>query len=372
MRKRRRRSHPTEHNPNWVELGDQRIRAMGFTEGGAPYGLTAEEFERGDSGPIEQPKSDFPVRANWADAKEALYLLLEREGRRPTPGAVGFVRNIGEGFSNRVFGTSIKHASGQEDWIVVKLPSPTARPDRDDHARREAAVLRYLEGQSLPFKVPRPIGEIGSPVGLAIVQEWIDGMSVNLKSPVVFGEPPWELVARVAAALHGLDPTPLRAHIPAYASRRDHALARAACFEGLDEAEAKESSAWAFAHLPAARPPSLLHGDLLGQNLKRGLNADDVGVIDWAEAQIGDPAYDLAIVTRGVKKPFGDPHGRERLVETYNRLARTPITLFDVHLHELVLAAHWYRDICENHGTGSPHAENQRVAWRSLLKRAPR
>jgi aminoglycoside phosphotransferase (APT) family kinase protein len=345
---------------------------MGFTEGGAPYGLTAEEFEHTVSGPVQQPKIDVPVRANWADAKEALYLLLEREAGRPNADVVGFLRKVGEGFSNRVFGTSIKRASGQEDWVVVKLPSPTAREDRDDHARREVAVLRYLEGQLLPFKVPRLLGGIESPCGLAIVQEWIDGMSVDLKRPAVFGEPPWELVARVAAAIHGLDATPLRGHLPVHAARCDHALAWVARVEGLDEIEAKETSAWAFEHLPPAEPSSLLHGDLLGQNLKRTPNGDDVGVIDWAEAQIGDPAYDLAIVTRCVRKPFGDPHGRQRLVEMYNRCARTPITLFDLHLHELLLAAHWYRDICENHGTGSPHAENMRAAWRSLLKRAPR
>jgi len=206
MTRRRRRNHPVENDPNWVEWGDERIWAVGFTEGGAPYGLTPEEFEGTVSGPIQQPEIHFPVYANWADAKEALYLLLEREGRPPNADAVGFIREVGEGLSNRVFGTSIKRASGQEEWVVVKFPSPTAGEDRDDHARREVAVLRYLEDQFLPFKVPRQIGEIESPSGLAIVQEWIDGMSVDLRSPVVFGEAPWELVARVAAAIHNLDP----------------------------------------------------------------------------------------------------------------------------------------------------------------------
>ena len=49
----------------------------------------------------------------------------------------------------------------------------------------------------------------------------------------------------------------------------------------------------------------LLHGDLLPLNLLWGRETDELGVVDWESARIGDPAYDLAIVTRGHAKPFG-------------------------------------------------------------------
>ncbi len=63
---------------------------------------------------------------------------------------------------------------------------------------------------------------------------------------------------------------------------------------------------------PSIRP--LLHGDLLGQNIL--LAADGPHhVIDWEHVKHGDPAYDLAIVTRGVKQPFQIANGLDRLLE---------------------------------------------------------
>jgi len=53
---------------------------------------------------------------------------------------------------------------------------------------------------------------------------------------------------------------------------------------------------------PPDDPSVLLHGDLLGQIL---LAMDGPHhVINWEYATRGDPAYDLAIVTRGVEQPF--------------------------------------------------------------------
>jgi thiamine kinase-like enzyme len=44
-----------------------------------------------------------------------------------------------------------------------------------------------------------------------------------------------------------------------------------------------------------------LDGDLLPQNMLFGVRDDrEIDVVDWERAQIGDAAYDLAIVTRGV------------------------------------------------------------------------
>jgi thiamine kinase-like enzyme len=46
-----------------------------------------------------------------------------------------------------------------------------------------------------------------------------------------------------------------------------------------------------------------LHGDLLPQNLLFTIPDDrEIAVVDWECAQIGDAAYDLAIVTRGVRR----------------------------------------------------------------------
>jgi hypothetical protein len=105
---------------------------------------------------------------------------------------------------------------------------------------------------------------------------------------------------------------------------------------------AREVHAWALEHLPPDEPAVLLHGDLLGQNiLLRPREA--LGLIDWERAQLGDPAYDLAIVTRGARQPFQIAGGLDRLLESYAGQA-TEIKKDNVHLYELCLLARWYRE----------------------------
>jgi aminoglycoside phosphotransferase (APT) family kinase protein len=74
-----------------------------------------------------------------------------------------------------------------------------------------------------------------------------------------------------------------------------------------------------------------VHGDLLGQNILLGVDDRDA-VIDWEYAQFGDPAYDLAIVTRGVWRPFQIEKGMERLLEAYAKAGGAEVTRAHVNL----------------------------------------
>jgi hypothetical protein len=56
------------------------------------------------------------------------------------------------------------------------------------------------------------------------------------------------------------------------------------------EPEAVDPCAWEEEHLPPGTASTLIHGDLLGQNILLGLGGPDA-VIDWEYAQFGDPAY---------------------------------------------------------------------------------
>jgi hypothetical protein len=59
----------------------------------------------------------------------------------------------------------------------------------------------------------------------------------------------------------------------------------------------------------------------------------------------GDPAYDLAIVTRGNRQPFQTSGGMDRLLDAYRRHGGDPAVTNDhVRLHELCLLATWVRD----------------------------
>ena len=318
---------------------------------------------------IEAGERERLPRPNWLDAKDVLCEIALRAGIAIDRGTIGRIRHIGDGLSNVVFGGTARLHERETD-LVVKLPSPRAMPGRDDRLRKEAAVLRHLHAQRLTFAIPRPIGEIETSAGLAVVQEWVDGLEVDLRAPRFRGGKPWEFVATVAAAIHAIDPAPIHEHLPTHLTRRGHAVAGVSGLQKLDELEARDSEAWILDRLPPDTPAGLLHGDLLGQNLRRPWEATGpAGVIDWAEALVGDPAYDLAIVTRGHRKPFGVANGLARLVEAYNRVAESPLTVPEVHVHELMLHAGFYRDAVRDYGPCGPQAEQQRLTWRSLLRR---
>jgi aminoglycoside phosphotransferase (APT) family kinase protein len=305
---------------------------------------------------------------NWADANEVLIELLQNAGVPPSRRTIGRIRYVGSGLSNIVFGAEVEYPAGRKQAVVVKLPSDDANDGRDRSLRSEAALLGYLCNQRLPFRVPRPIAEMKTAMGLGVIQEWVDGIPVDLRR--FRGGKPWELVAQVAAAVHAIDPAPMRDWLPGYPTWQDHALGFASPLQDLEEPEAEDTRAWVREHLPAPIASCLLHGDLLGQNLRRRWDPEGIAVIDWAEARVGDPAFDLAIVTRGARKPFGTPDGLQRLLEAYNALAPAPLSTRQVQLYELILVAGFYVAVVGNYGKGSPHAEDQRRAWQSVLRRA--
>lgn len=69
-----------------------------------------------------------------------------------------------------------------------------------------------------------------------------------------------------------------------------------------------------------------------------------VGVVDWEMARVGDPAYDLAIVSRGDRRVLGVKDGLKVLVEDYLEFGGQPISLTDVRLHELLLLLYWLQE----------------------------
>ena len=130
--------------------------------------------------------------------------------------------------------------------------------------------------------------------------------------------------------------------------------------------EMRDAHGWAMEHLPPAEPSALLHGDLLGQNILLSMDGPH-HVIDWEYARRGDPAYDLAIVTRGVRRPFQIDRGLERLLEAYREHGGRDVAADHVHVYELCLVAGWYREAVSGQWAHPPAAEIDRM--RSLLRR---
>lgn len=299
----------------------------------------------------------------------ALRVLESLTGARSARAqAVGRLVSLGEGIHYRVCGATCL-LEGREVALVVRVPHRYSGRAVTAAAIRERRVLEHLGRLALPIRIPGPVAEIPVPTGLAVVQEWLRGVPCELRAPVSGGRP-WEYVAEAAAAVHAVDPAPLREFLP-NADVRSHARAEIDRLRELGIPEAKEAAAWADAHMPPEGAGVLLHGDLLGQNLLL-TPEEPPGVIDWGMAGLGDPAHDLAIVTRGARRPFQVEHGLERLLEAYERRSGRKLTPSRVHLHELVLCAGFYREEAREHGAASPAAARARAKLRGVLGRAVR
>jgi aminoglycoside phosphotransferase (APT) family kinase protein len=355
---------PQGEGDDWVEWGGERMWAAGFTEGGAPFGLTESEFRKagrqGSTGP------------GWAVAAEVLRQALVYLGAADEDAEVGWVRYLGDGLTYVTYGADCRLPDGREHPLVVRLPRPGAEGDQETEARREQHLLRHLQGVDRPFRLPRTLGVWPVEGGLAVVQEWLSGVPADLRASRFPGGRPWELVGRVAAWVHHLDPEPHRAVLSGYETRREHALAFARVFERVSGSDGEAVRGWVREHLPPAKPSRLLHGDLLGQNLLLSLEDEPVGVVDWGAAFLGDPAYDLAVVTRGVRRPFQVSGGLHRLLEEYHRGGGKPVSIVDVHLHELCLRAKLFLDAARDYGERSAHAGHLRNGMMRVLERAER
>ena len=83
---------------------------------------------------------------------------------------------------------------------------------------------------------------------------------------------------------------------------------------------------------------------------------------------MGDPAYDLAIVTRGVRRPFKMADGLDRLLASYDEAGGAPLTKTNVHFHELCLLGGYYLAALQGDHPDPPGQVLQHM--RGLLGRA--
>jgi aminoglycoside phosphotransferase (APT) family kinase protein len=156
-----------------------------------------------------------------------------------------------------------------------------------------------------------------------------------------------------------------------YATRREHAEAFLAALEGraLDDPVVRDAHAWAREHLPPPTRATLIHGDLLGQNLLLSWTGEPVGVIDWECATAGDPAYDLAIVTRGGRRPFQLADGLKRLLAAYVEAGGAEVCAAEVSFHEICLAIGWYQQSLDPETRSAP-PDQQLARLKGILGRA--
>jgi aminoglycoside phosphotransferase (APT) family kinase protein len=307
-----------------------------------------------------------------AEAAEALRRALqERYG--PGAGArVAYLGFLGEGLSYRVYEAecALPARDGGEQTLVVRVPRPDAEPDLSELAEREDALLRHLVTLGLPLRLPEVLASVATGAGLAMVQRFVRGAPLDTAGERTRGLRPWEIIARVAAVIHGVATAPLAASLKRHGTRRAHALHALLDLDDLGLSEARVARSWAEDHLPPDEPASLLHADLLGQNLRVDPHGESpLGVIDWQYAEVGDPAFDMAIVTRGVREPFDREGGMALLLQAYAERGGRALRPCEVQLHELCLLAGWLQDAAETSGEDSEQADQARYRFRAAVKR---
>jgi aminoglycoside phosphotransferase (APT) family kinase protein len=331
---------PEAGGDDWIEWGGELYYDVGTTSGGAPYGPTQEQFRENNE--------RYERTAPWAIAKVALRRVLE--GRTGGTVDVGYVRHLGAGFSSNAFFAEVGASamSPASNPFVASVPRPDADPKRDERAIRELAILARLSRLQLPFRVAQPVGAVREAGRLVTVRQFLPGIGLPWQGTSRPGiARPWEVVAQVAAAVHTAETAHVQEVVrPAYRTRREHGEAELAAFEGLD-GEFQDARVWAAAHLPPDEPSQLIHGDLLPQNILAG--PESLAVLDWEHACMGDPASDLAIVTRGVKRPFGVENGFRSLISAYAAAGGPSINPSDVRFYELCLLAHQARSAGGEH-----------------------
>ncbi len=354
-------SEPRPEGNDWVDWGGERVWAVGFTEGGAPFGLSVEEFR------VMNAKDQRG--AGWARAKAVLERAFERWACPGTQVHVGWVTKVGDGLSREVFAAEVemtRAGSAQSGPYAALLPTRDADADLDRRATAELGLLARLAEIELPFRVPTGIGVVPDAGRLALVREFIGGVPLDLRAGRQGGIRPWQVIGGIAARVHSIGAARVSGVLGGTASRREHAEAGLGALHELGGAEIEEAAAWAREHLPPPEPSVLVHGDLLGQNiLLRPDNA--TGVIDWEYSTLGDPAYDLAIVTRGVRRPFQIDGGLERLLEAYAAAGGANVSVAQVRIHELCLAAGWYREALAKR---AEPPDTALARFRGILRRA--
>jgi aminoglycoside phosphotransferase (APT) family kinase protein len=306
--------------------------------------------------------------AGWRRAADVLVRAMRGRVGSGVRVEFGRVVRIGSGLSRDLFGAHLDVTPDPDNLsgsYVAMLPRRDAVPGLEARTHREAALLQRLVELALPFRVPHVLGIVAEGSHSVLVREFLPGIPLEFRAGNQPGLEPWDIVGRVAAAVHSIKPSRLRDVLAGHASAQEHRRAELDVFNGLPGVE--EAAAWAQTHVGSSAPAVVLHGDLLGQNILLSPETPPA-VMDWEYATLGDPAYDLAIVTRGVRQPFQVAGGLERLLEAYAAAGGAPVTVRDVRFHEICLAAGWYRDALAGEGADPPDQARQRLL--GILRRA--
>jgi len=187
-------------------------------------------------------------RHAWVRARDVLEKLLRLQSPSGARVELGRVTYVGEGLYRTAYAAAVEakpDANALSRAWVVLLPRDDVDDDDESHASpsQELQLLAALHAnESLPFRVPRPLGALPGPTGTVLVREYVRGIPLDLRAGRQGIVRPWEIVAKISAALHGIATYSLAQPLQAGpATRREHARLMLQSLESLPQPEARAS-----------------------------------------------------------------------------------------------------------------------------------
>jgi hypothetical protein len=167
-----------------------------------------------------------------AVARQVLEAVFAQHGRVE----VGRVRKVGEGLAREVFAAFVQiepDPEARSGAYAVALLARYADCGQPAEVKREAALLERIVAATKAIRVPAITAVVPMDDGDAVVRPYLEGVPLDLRTGRQPTVKPWEIVAEVAATIHGVDVGGLP-ELPGHATRRAHALAEIATLGGVD------------------------------------------------------------------------------------------------------------------------------------------
>jgi aminoglycoside phosphotransferase (APT) family kinase protein len=198
---------------------------------------------------------------------------------------------------------------------AVRIPPPTAPPNRDEGILREWRIIKALDGTDVPCTPALGMCADTSVLGRPFyMMGFVDGWSpMNSKGwPAPFDT---DLEARRGLAYQLVEGIALLGNVD-WKARGLHDLGRPDGFHErqvdrwtafLERIKGRElpgfdvAAAWLRAHRPIDYIPGLMHGDYQFANVmfEHGAPARLAAIVDWEMGTVGDPKLDLGWVLQG-------------------------------------------------------------------------
>jgi aminoglycoside phosphotransferase (APT) family kinase protein len=203
------------------------------------------------------------------------------------------------GISARATVVDVRLASGEVRRIVVRRPACTTPEETRRVVAAEHAVLERCAALAIPAPSPSFLDLEAAALGVEHVEGAPDFAPSSMTSML-------EQMANELARIHAVPVTPDLAFLRRreLSFERDLRVVPESLDEALDEARIRSILAdlWPWEQ---HNPDTLLHGDYWPGNLlwKNGKLA---AVLDWEEAEVGDPLADLAVSRLDLLWAFGE------------------------------------------------------------------